>query len=157
MKKTPTGRAVTVCAWILLGIGIVGSMSYWYFYRSWWIPVLCIGGSVISALVLKLFVNIGEFLFFLVNNNLSILEDIRRNQLVLERIRDAVEDVSRKFDPYEEYVQRIHRHLNTIECTSQEKQQIIERLACDVKDMNQNFYELTKFLENIEKELDLKR
>ncbi len=67
---------------------------------------------------------------------LNIQKKLEENALkitaVLSNIQDEIEDIK-------------------------ENRQIIEQINCDSKDINQNLYKLTSFLEKIEKNLDLKR
>jgi uncharacterized protein YukE len=85
----------------------------------------------------------GEFLFLLVKNS--------------EKTYGAMEDITRRIDHFGEELQKISRDSKLISHELQEQRQAFAEFACDTKDINQNIYRFVKFLESIEKELDLKR
>jgi hypothetical protein len=128
MKRTYTGWVLVILSWLIFLGGITWALFLWYTG----LPkagVAVILGSMVLAATLRGLANIGEFLFNLLKNSFQIKQSL--NTLISS----------------------LESNLRSIQAINQ----TLEQINCDSKDINHNLHRLISFLEEIEKNLDLKK
>lgn len=153
MKRTFTGWILVIISWTIFFGGIILGGFYWY-VKSWAIGGIILAGSIVLAVILRLLANVGEFLFHLNSNSLSILKNISQVNQSLDI--NAQKTVSFMNSLKEDFFSSNQKLKGIIQHT-QNVNQTLQQVNCDSKDINQNLYKLTSFLEEIEKHLDLRK
>jgi chromosome segregation ATPase len=184
MKRTPTGWVIIGISWsVFLGGIILG--GYFYYINSWKLAASAVTIGVILGASLRTLANIGEFLFILQKNSFQALKGVSQIRDIVfnnfTEVKSLLTSLKENLSSIQENITTLNitsmQIKTSLESNAQLSQSLLTSLkenleklfeeVCrgeetlhqinsDSKDINQNIYKLSSFLENIEKHLNLK-
>jgi len=155
MGRTITGWISISVSWILFFSGIITGL-YFYWGGSLKAGAIILAISVVSAVVLRLLANIGEFLFDLSQAVRLIDEQLKHGFSSLnQNAGESLAKITQAVRLIDEQLKHGFSSLN--QNTREVLEQNIREINCDSRDINQNLHKLTSFLEEIQKYLHLKK
>jgi hypothetical protein len=146
-----------IAAW---GLGAAGFLMVFRFkdMSSLIYAFLILAGSVLLAVLIRMFANIGQMIFD-VRIDIQKLTDnlIQSLQAIIQKLDEYSRqsgDLEKRFtailDEYARQARDLEKRFTAIKDN-------FDQMNCDSKDMNQNIYQIRAFFEQIEKHLDLKK